>query len=168
MGDWCDGHTIGLLPERAALQWGAREALAFQGQRWTFAELSARVDAVAKGLIQLGIAPGDKVALWMVNHARDSVHDGGEGWTAGRGDTCPELRIGSPLLLRAAAAPVDHVVLDAACLPGPVRAERAPVRGERIRRLLSDLLSAPLPCLLGSPAELRLVVPADGAARGHA
>src|SRR5215813_12751902 len=67
MGDWCDRHTIGLLPERAALQWGAREALAFQGQRWTFAELSARVDAVAKGLIQLGIAPGDKVALWMVN-----------------------------------------------------------------------------------------------------
>src|SRR5262249_38857759 len=67
MGDWCDGHTIGLLPERAALQWGAREALAFQGQRWTFAELAARVDAVAKGLIQLGIAPGDKVALWMVN-----------------------------------------------------------------------------------------------------
>src|SRR5262245_42802698 len=67
MGDWCDGHTIGLLPERAALRWGAREALAFQGQRWTFAELSARVDVVAKGLIQLGIAPGDKVALWMVN-----------------------------------------------------------------------------------------------------
>src|SRR5499425_2690920 len=67
MGDWCDRHTIGLLPERAALQWGAREALAFQGQRWTFAELSARGDAVAKGLIQLGIAPGDKVALWMVN-----------------------------------------------------------------------------------------------------
>ena len=29
--------------------------------------MSARVDAVAKGLIQLGIAPGDKVALWMVN-----------------------------------------------------------------------------------------------------
>jgi fatty-acyl-CoA synthase len=67
MGDWCDGHTIGLLPERAALQWGAREALGFQGQRWTFAEVAARVDAVAKGLIQLGIAPGDKVALWMVN-----------------------------------------------------------------------------------------------------
>ena len=26
-----------------------------------------RVDAVAKGLLSLGIAPGDKVALWMVN-----------------------------------------------------------------------------------------------------
>jgi fatty-acyl-CoA synthase len=60
-------ETIGSLPERAARQWGAREALAFQGQRWTFAELSARIDAAAKGLLQLGIAPGDRVALWMVN-----------------------------------------------------------------------------------------------------
>jgi fatty-acyl-CoA synthase len=67
MGDWYDRQTIGLLPERAARQWGPREALAFRGQRWTFAELSARVDAVAKGLLQLGIGPGDKVALWMVN-----------------------------------------------------------------------------------------------------
>ena len=67
MGEWYEQQTIGRLPERAARQWGAREALAFQGQRWTFAELSARVDATAKGLLQLGIAPGDKVALWMVN-----------------------------------------------------------------------------------------------------
>src|SRR5262245_57733319 len=67
MGEWHEHQTIGLLPARAARQWGAREALAFQGQRWTFAELSARVDATAKGLLQLGIAPGDKVALWMVS-----------------------------------------------------------------------------------------------------
>ena len=67
MGDWYAKQTIGLLPERAARQWGPREALAFQGRRWTFAEMHARVDAVAKGLLSLGIAPGDKVALWMVN-----------------------------------------------------------------------------------------------------
>ena len=67
MSEWYAQQTIGRLPERAARQWGAREALAFQGQRWTFAEVSARVDAAAKGLLQLGIAPGDKVALWMVN-----------------------------------------------------------------------------------------------------
>src|SRR5215472_7810802 len=67
MGEWYEQLTIGQLPERASRQWGAREALAFQGQRWTFAELSARVDATAKGLLQLGILPGDKVALWMVN-----------------------------------------------------------------------------------------------------
>src|SRR5262245_6357617 len=67
MGDWRESQTIGLLPERAAERWGAREALAFQGKRWTFAELHAGVDAAAKGLIRLGIAPGDRVALWMVN-----------------------------------------------------------------------------------------------------
>jgi fatty-acyl-CoA synthase len=67
MGDWYEKQTLGLLPERAARRWGAREALAFQGKRWTFAELDARVDSVAKGLQELGIAPGDKVALWMVN-----------------------------------------------------------------------------------------------------
>ena len=67
MGDWHDKQTIGLLSERAARRWGAREALAFQGRRWTFAELHAGVDAAAKGLLQLGIAPGDRVALWMVN-----------------------------------------------------------------------------------------------------
>ena len=67
MGDWYAKQTIGLLPERAARQWGPREALAFQGRRWTFAEMHARVDAMAKGLLSIGVAPGDKVALWMVN-----------------------------------------------------------------------------------------------------
>jgi fatty-acyl-CoA synthase len=67
MGDWRERQTIGLLPERAARLWGSREALAFQGGRWTFDEFHAGVDAAAKGLIQLGIAPGDRVALWMVN-----------------------------------------------------------------------------------------------------
>ena len=54
MGDWYEKQTIGLLPERAARRWGHREALAFKGERWTFAERSARVDATAKGLLQLG------------------------------------------------------------------------------------------------------------------
>jgi fatty-acyl-CoA synthase len=67
MGEWYEKQTIGLLPERAARRWGPREALAFKGRRWTFAEQSARVDAMAKGLLAFGISPGDKVALWMVN-----------------------------------------------------------------------------------------------------
>jgi fatty-acyl-CoA synthase len=67
MGEWYEKQTLGLLPERAARAWGPREALAFRGERWTFAEVAARVDAVAKGLLAAGIAPGDKVALWMVN-----------------------------------------------------------------------------------------------------
>jgi fatty-acyl-CoA synthase len=46
---------------------GSREALVFNGQRATFADLARDVDAFARGLIQLGIAPGDRVALWMTN-----------------------------------------------------------------------------------------------------
>jgi fatty-acyl-CoA synthase len=67
MGELHDTQTMGFLPERAARRWGPREALAFQGKRWSFADLHTRVDAVAKGLLELGITPGDKVALWMVN-----------------------------------------------------------------------------------------------------
>ena len=69
-GSWATGFrniTLGSLPERAARRWGAREALVFQGRRWSFAELSAGVDRLARGLIGLGVTPGEKIALWMVN-----------------------------------------------------------------------------------------------------
>jgi fatty-acyl-CoA synthase len=66
-GDWFEKRTIGSLPEVAARRWGAREALAFKGRRLTFEDLAAGVDRVARGLVALGIGPGDKVALWMLN-----------------------------------------------------------------------------------------------------
>jgi len=66
-GDWFEKQTLGSLPERAARRWGAREALCFKGRRLTFADLAAGVDRAAKGLIALGIRPGDKVALWLLN-----------------------------------------------------------------------------------------------------
>src|SRR5262245_2045886 len=64
---WFEAQTIGSLPERAAQRWGGREALAFQERRWTFAALSAGVDRVARGLMALGVEPGEAVALWMLN-----------------------------------------------------------------------------------------------------
>lgn len=67
MGEWFPRRTLGSLPDEAARRWGAREGLCFQGRRWTFAGLSEEIDRVAKGLIRLGIAPGEHVALWMVN-----------------------------------------------------------------------------------------------------
>ena len=67
MGDWFPKQTVGSLPERAAERWGGREALYFKGRRWSFADLSAGVDRLARGLIALGVRPGEKVALWMVN-----------------------------------------------------------------------------------------------------
>ena len=67
MGDWFPKQTLGSLPERAARRWGAREALYFNGRRWSFTELSRSVDRLARGLLALGVRPGEKVALWMVN-----------------------------------------------------------------------------------------------------
>jgi fatty-acyl-CoA synthase len=66
-GDWFEKVTVGTLPERAARRWGAREALCFKDRRSTFADVAAGVDRVARGLIALGIRPGDQVALWLVN-----------------------------------------------------------------------------------------------------
>src|ERR1044071_7621771 len=67
MGDWFPKQTLGSLPERAARRWGAREALYFNGRRWSFTELSRSVDRLARGLLALVVRPGEKVALWMVN-----------------------------------------------------------------------------------------------------
>jgi fatty-acyl-CoA synthase len=66
-GEWFPKATLGQLPEAAARRHGAAEALLFRGKRWTFAALSAEVDRAARGLLALGIEPGEKVALWMVN-----------------------------------------------------------------------------------------------------
>lgn len=65
--DWFEKVALGALPERAARRWGAREALCFRDHRSTFAEVAAGVDRIARGLIGLGVQPGDKVALWMLN-----------------------------------------------------------------------------------------------------
>ena len=67
MPEWYPKKTFGSLAETMALRFGEREALVFKDARYTFRDLLARIDEVAKGLIQLGVRPGDHVALWMVN-----------------------------------------------------------------------------------------------------
>ena len=64
---WFLKQTIGSLLDERAKRDGTREALVFEGRRTTFAELTRDVDVLARGLIQLGIEPGDKVSLWMMN-----------------------------------------------------------------------------------------------------
>ena len=67
MGDWFEKVTMGTIVDRAADRFGSREALYYQGKRWSFADLKVETDHVAKGLIALGIQPGEKVSLWMPN-----------------------------------------------------------------------------------------------------
>jgi fatty-acyl-CoA synthase len=65
--EWFRKRTLGELPAEAARRFGSREALVFRGRRWTYDQLTAEVDAVAKGLIGLGVEPGDHVGVWLTN-----------------------------------------------------------------------------------------------------
>ena len=59
--------TIGQLPAAATRRFGEREALVFKGHRWTHRDVMAEIDRAAKGLIALGVAPGEHVAVWLTN-----------------------------------------------------------------------------------------------------
>lgn len=67
MSHWYEKTAICSLVDRAAQRFGSKEALYFEGKRWTFAQIKADVDRCARGLIRLGVKPGEKVALWMPN-----------------------------------------------------------------------------------------------------
>ncbi|USQ81956.1 AMP-binding protein [Ornithinimicrobium faecis] len=64
-------ETIGVNFERTAAAHADREALVevATGRRWTWAELDADVNALARGLIGAGIAAGDRVGIWAPNCA---------------------------------------------------------------------------------------------------
>ncbi|MGK5678433.1 AMP-binding protein [Actinoplanes sp. URMC 104] len=65
------GETIGANLERTVARFGDREALVdvAAGRRWTYAELDADVDRLARGLLARGIAKGDRVGIWAPNCA---------------------------------------------------------------------------------------------------
>ena len=65
------GDTLGVHFDKAVERWGDCEALVVRHQdmRWTYAELKERVDAVAAGLLALGLEPGDRVGIWSPNNA---------------------------------------------------------------------------------------------------
>src|SRR5215470_14842144 len=61
--------TIGQVLDRAVERWGDRLAIVscHQAKRYTWRELRALADCVARGLWSLGIRPGDRVGLWSTN-----------------------------------------------------------------------------------------------------
>jgi fatty-acyl-CoA synthase len=65
------GETIGANLARTAAAHPDREALVagFQDVRLTYSELDAAVDRVARGLIALGLRPGDRIGIWSPNCA---------------------------------------------------------------------------------------------------
>jgi fatty-acyl-CoA synthase len=65
------GDTIGRNFDATVRAFGARDALVDvpAGRRWTYAELAADVDALALGLLGMGIGTGDRVGIWAPNCA---------------------------------------------------------------------------------------------------
>jgi fatty-acyl-CoA synthase len=77
------GDTIGADFDHAVAAYGDREALVDRGgaampwrdpagpriRRWSYRELAAEVDAVALGLLNLGVGAGDRVGIWAPNCA---------------------------------------------------------------------------------------------------
>src|SRR5205823_8531246 len=64
------GETIGANFERTVAQFPDTEALVsrHQGQRFTYAALNEAIDVLARGLLGLGLEPGDRVGMWSPNN----------------------------------------------------------------------------------------------------
>ncbi|MFB7496394.1 (2,3-dihydroxybenzoyl)adenylate synthase [Streptomyces sp. NPDC056161] len=67
-GHW-QGVTFGTRLRQGAARHGGRVALVDGDRRWTYADLDAEADRVARGLRRLGIGRGDRVVLQLPNCA---------------------------------------------------------------------------------------------------
>src|ERR1035441_4953270 len=65
------GETVGENFDRIVASYPERDALVVRHQdvRWTYAELAARVDRVARALLAIGLGPGDRLGIWAPNCA---------------------------------------------------------------------------------------------------
>ncbi|MBM3559872.1 MAG: AMP-binding protein, partial [Alphaproteobacteria bacterium] len=65
------GATLGEAFDRTVAAHRDRDALVVrhQGISWSWGELGRRVDALAAGLLALGLEPGDRVGIWSQNCA---------------------------------------------------------------------------------------------------
>ena len=64
---WGAAATYATLTAEAARRFGDREALSFEGRRYSFREIEDEVDRYAAGLLGLGVEPGEKVCIWLTN-----------------------------------------------------------------------------------------------------
>ncbi|MCA0337039.1 MAG: AMP-binding protein [Actinobacteria bacterium] len=68
-------ETIGANLDATIARHGDREALVdrAQGIRWTYAEFGAEVDRLARALLAVGLAKGDRIGVWAPNCAEWTV-----------------------------------------------------------------------------------------------
>lgn len=64
--------TIGAAFDRTVERFPRREALVVRHQnlRYTWAELAQAVDRCARGLLALGLQPGERLGIWSPNNAQ--------------------------------------------------------------------------------------------------
>ena len=72
MGDYAPANpyrdaTLASMLDDVARRHPTREALVFLDRRLTYADVADEVARCARGLLALGVEPGDKVALWLPN-----------------------------------------------------------------------------------------------------
>jgi long-chain acyl-CoA synthetase len=58
---------VGDIPAMGAERYGEKRALEYRGQEYSHAELDRRADQVANALVDLGVEPGDRVAMYIAN-----------------------------------------------------------------------------------------------------
>ena len=64
-------ETIGANLDRTVTRFGNREALVScaQGRRYSYADLGAAVDELARALMAAGVRAGDRIGIWSPNCA---------------------------------------------------------------------------------------------------
>jgi len=66
LGEWKNRTLVDLI-DRAVQSYPRREAIVFKGRRVRYEELGRQIDALALGLMRIGVKKGDKVAVWLSN-----------------------------------------------------------------------------------------------------
>src|SRR5204862_1951262 len=65
--------SLGAMLDAAAARRADTPAIVFKDIRISYAELAARADTFARGLLALGLGPGDHVVIWMPNSVEWNV-----------------------------------------------------------------------------------------------
>ena len=78
MQAWYEQKTLGALLDEAAARWGAREALTYEGQRWSFAELQTEVDRLTAAIAQICDRPAENVHIIYLPEGAGRIAFGGK------------------------------------------------------------------------------------------
>ena len=62
-----EGKTYAQSVEILAERYGERRALVFRDRRYSFRDVRAEVDNATRRLATLGLARGDRIAIWLPN-----------------------------------------------------------------------------------------------------